>query len=327
MTEKQAGQKDELNLIELLNATWKGIIRLFKLLVEILLFLLIFGIWRIHWLLLIVILGAGTGYLLYHGTERYYSSEMIAQPNGFTSIDMANYINDIQDMCERRNMEAISNAFEISEEDAEQIRNIAAFFFIDVNHDGIGDHVDYKYKYKPEDTTQSIMLDRILIRAEVLDNTIFQEIRSGIIKYINNNPYLIKVNDIRKRELGDLIAQADREISKLDSLQNFEYYKGPEEGEGTRSGQIVVLNEKVTQLYYQDKVTLLTQKLSYQKALELATDPITIIKDFTVLQSEENPLSEYLIKYGLLFGFLGYFVLLFFHYRRKVIAFLSSKRS
>ena len=81
-------------------------------------------------------------------------------------------------------------------------------------------------------------------------------------------------------------------------------------GELRREGQIVFMNELQTQLYYRDKVTLLTRKLSHQKALALATEPITVIKDFTELQSEEDPIMGYVIKYSFRSGIFGYLLLL-----------------
>ena len=275
--------------------------------------------------MLFVILGIGSGYLIYKKTPRFYSSEMIAQPNGFTSIDMVQYINDVHMMCVRNNVDGITNAFQISEESAKLIKNIEAFYFIDVNGDGIGDNIDYNYKYDPEDTTKTVIKSRLLIRAEVLDNNIFIDVKEGLKRYIDNNPYLLTVNDLKKRELQALIEQSDYEISKLDSLQDFEYYKSPQDGELNRDGQIVFLNENLTQLYYRDKTSLLSRRLSYQRALELATDPITIIKDFTVLQAEENPLINYLIRYGIYSGILGYFLMLFLAYRKKIVDYLSTK--
>ena len=86
------------------------------------------------------------------------------------------------------------------------------------------------------------------------------------------------------------------------------------------------MNEKQTQLYYQDKVTLLTRKLINQKSLELATDAITIIKDFTELQAEENPKSEYMIKFGAFSALFGYIILMILHFRKRIFSYLVSKR-
>ncbi len=325
MTEKQRNQQNEIDLLDLFSSLWKGILRFFKIIIDTFLFLFVFGIRRIHWMVLSVIIGFGIGYLRYSQTPRYYSSEMIVQPNGFNSIEMGQYINDIHKMCEQNNIAGIVEALQISEHSAELIQGIEAFFFIDVNRDGLGDHVDYEGKYNPADTTETIIKSRLLIRAQVLNNTSFTEVKEGLIRYIDNNPYLIKVNDLRKRELEARIQQSEKEISKLDSLQDFEYYKSLEDSKLNRQGQIVFMNEKITQLYYRDKESLLSKRLGYQKALELATEPITIIKDFTSLQVEENPMTDYLIKFGFITCILGYILLLYLAHRIIIINYLSSK--
>jgi hypothetical protein len=325
MANSSTNPEREIDVLEFFSLLWRGIVNIFRFLAEAFLFVFLFGIRRIHWLIIFAALGAGIGFLVYKATPRYYSSEMIAQPNGFTSYDMAQYINDIHDMCEKDNFEGISEAFKIPIESAELIRDIEAFFFVDVNGDGIGDHIDYENKYDPEDTTKSIIMNRILIRAEVMENSVFQEVKEGLVHYVDNNEYLITVNKIRKKELEALIAQHEQEINKLDSLQDFEYYKDLEEGRLDREGQIVFMNEKLTQLYYRDKSSLLDKSLEYQKALELATDPLTIIKNFAALQVEENPLSRYIGFGGFFMGLLGYFYLLYYAYRRSILDYLSEK--
>ena len=323
--EQKEQPRNEIDLLELFRLMGRGIRNFFKWVIDAILFLFVFGIRRIHWLVLIVIAGAGIGYLIYLTTERYYSSEMIIQPNGFTSIDMAYYINDIHDFCVNKNIEAIQIAFQITEESSINIKDINAFYFIDVNDDGIGDYVDYKSKYNPEDTNRVIVFNRLLIRSEVFKNDAFAEVKNGLLNYINNNPYLVKVNELRKQELRELIEQADDEIMKLDSLQNFEYYTSPADRRtAARDGQLVFMNEKETQLYYQDKVALLSRKMQYQKSLELATTPITIIKDFSALDIEDNPPGNYIINGCFYTGLAGYLLFIFLVYRKKIIGYLSS---
>lgn len=325
MTEVKSPSNNEIDLIELSARIGRGIRKFFMSLIDIMLFLFVFGIRKSVWLIIIVIAGATVGYFAFKSSERVYSSEMIAQPNGFTSIDMVQYINDIHEMCEKRNYLGIANAFEISEDDANKILNIEAYNFIDVNNDGIGDHVDYKYQFNALDTTKSIILSRILIRAEVLDNMAFTEVKEGLIRYIEKNPYLLTVNAHRKEELKALIWQTEKEINTLDSLQGYEYYRSLEGRNSRSDGQIVVMNEKVTQLYYRDKVSLLNSKLEYEKALKLASDPITVIKNFSALQIEDNPASSYIIKYGVYSGILGYIFLIVMLFWRRIQSFLVTK--
>lgn len=324
MKDTKNSANDEVDILELSSKVWRGIRKFIGSILGLFIFCSVFAIKRVHWLILFTLLGVGTGFLMFKNTDRIYSSEMIVQPNGFTSVDMAQYINDIHEMCQNRNIDAISNAFNISHEKAVDIINIEAFNYIDVNNDGIGDYVDFKQKFDPYDSTTVIVMNRLLIKADVLDNQSFDKVREGLIQYINKNSYLLTVNDLRKRELRIVIDQTDTEISKLDSLQNIEYYLSTNESNKNKEGQIVILNEKQTQLYYVDKVSLLNHKIRYQRDLELATDPITIIKDFAELQFEENPVSNYLIVHMVVWCILGYLLLLFLNFKEKVLTFIAT---
>lgn len=316
--------QSEIDIIKLFRTIFKGIGNFFLALFNFFLFLFVFGIRRFHWVLVGVIVGGLAGYILYVNTERFYVSEMVAQPNGFTSLDMIDYINDIHVMCKTRNTTGLTNSLGIDLETAEQIKNIDAYHYIDVNKDGYGDVVDYKRNYNPLNTNKQIIMSRVLIRAEVFDPIAFDRIETGILKYIDNNNYLITVNSLRKEELRSLIKQADQEIVKLDSLQNYEYYmKADERRDPSREGQLVFMNEKPTQLYYQDKVSLLLRKLDYQKSLELATNPITIIKEFPQLDIEENPVSKYLIIAAFFGGFTGYLLLILLYFRKRILDYIS----
>jgi hypothetical protein len=325
MNKENSTQNNEIDLYKLFQSFWHFLVRVFQTILNIILFLFVFGLRRILWLIILGMLAGAIGLLVYSSTDRYYTSEMIVQPNGFTSMDMAQYINDIHVMCIKGDVRGIAKSFDISEESAGQIRNIQAFHFIDVNGDGIGDHVDYKLKFDPVDTTRSIIMNRILIKAEVFDITTFEEVTAGLKYYIDKNPYLITVNQIRKNELNRLIVQAEEEIETLDSLQDFEYYSRMEDEDLSREGQILFLNEKQTQLYYRDKVSLMNQILRHQKQLELSTDPITIIKDFSELQIEENPLIRYILYFGFFGGLTGYFLLLLIYHRKPIYKYLSAK--
>ncbi len=50
-------------------------------------------------------------------------------------------------------------------------------------------------------------------------------LKKDLFNYIRKNPYIQKLNQIRKEELKELIGQTKHEISKLDSLQDEEYFR------------------------------------------------------------------------------------------------------
>ena len=312
----------EIDLLDLFQKIGNGIKNLFLGLFKGILFLIVFGIKRIHFLILFAIIGGLIGLVLYNSTKRYYSSYMIAQANGINSADMINYINDLHELCEKSNPQALAFDLQMPDSTARKIKDIQAFYIIDVNKDDIGDYVDFKNSFNLKDTTQQRLIDRLHVTVEVYQNTVFEKVKNGLFRYMRKNPYIIKLNEIRRHELQELIAQTDYEITKLDSLQNTDYFK---KGGGipVQRSEMVFLAEKEPTMYYRDKLSLMNRKQEYQKELELATDAFTVIKDFTSLAVAENPRNKYIIKYVLILTFLGYIFLLLISKRKEILSFIN----
>jgi hypothetical protein len=271
-----------------------------------------------------VILGAALGLLRYSQTQRYYSSNLIAQPNGISAIEMVEYINDLTKFTKNKNAIALANSLELTDSTASKIKSIEAFYYIDINRDGKGDYVDLDNSYNPKDTNQVVANNRIYLLVEVFDNHAFSDVKNGLLKYINKNPYLVQMNSIRKQQLSELIESTEREISKLDSLQNVDYFTNNNRLNASNDSRLMFLSEKDKQLYYRDKMTLMRQKQSYNRELETATEPITVIKDFTQLSMEENPKGDYIVKYGFWFVLIGYLILLVLSQRSYITELLST---
>ncbi len=313
----------EIDLIELFQLIGQGIKKSLVGIFKGILFLIVFGIRRTHFILLFAVTGGLMGLLLFSQTQRFYSSDLIAQPNGISSIDMVDYINDLTSLCKKRNKEALSFSLSLPDSIVDKIKNIEAFHYIDVNDDNIGDFIDFANTFDAKDTTKKIISDRIYLQVDVFDNQVFDAVRSGIFYYISSNPYLLKLNELRKKELNELIIQTKKEIIKIDSLQNVEYFSTNNELAASNESRLMFLSEKDKRMYYHDKFRLVKDKQRYEKELELATAPITIIKDFTHLAVEENPKSGYIIKFGLWFGILGYTILLASKYHKKLTLLLK----
>ena len=307
----------EIDLLELFNLICRKIKKNLVNLLRVILFLIFFGIKRVHFIILFMLGGMAIGLFFYSQTHRFYSSDLIAQPNGISSIDMVDYIDDLSLLCKKGNKQAMSLSLSLPDSVIDKIKNIEAFHYIDVNNDNIGDFIDFANSFDAKDTTKKIISNRIYLKVDVFDNQIFDAVRTGIFYYISSNPYLLKLNELRKKELNELIIQTKKEIIKIDSLQNVEYFNTNNELTTSNESQLMFLSEKDKRMYYHDKLRLLKDKQGYEKELELSTAPITVIKDFTHLAVEENPRSGYINKYGFYFGILGYILLLLFNNRNK----------
>jgi hypothetical protein len=322
MSEKNQEVK-EIDLLELFSLIGKGIKNAFLGLIKAILFVIVFGVKRAHYLLLFAAIGGGIGWIVYSGSQRFYSSELIAQPNGINVSDMVNYINDLNKFCEKNNKPALSYALNLPDTVGKKIKNIEAYFYIDLNGDDQGDIIDFNHSFNAKDSTQKIDDKRFYLKVEVFDNQLFNNVRDGIFYYISANPYLIKLNELRKKELNELISQTEKEILKLDSLQNVDYFKSNSKLSSTNDNRLMFLSEKDKPMYYIDKISLINQKQRYSKELDLATTPITVIKDFTQLSKEENPIGKYIILFGFWFGVGGYLLILIMAYLNKIKEFIK----
>ncbi len=322
MASKTSNQPaSEIDLLELFQKIGNGIKNLFLGLIKGILFLIVFGVKKLHFLVLFAIAGGIIGLVLYNSTRRYYSSYMIAQANGITSADMINYINDLHELCIKSNTQALAFDLQMPDSTARKIKDIQAFFIIDANKDDIGDFVDFKNNFNLKDTTQQRLPDRLHLTVEVYENTVFEKVKNGLFRYMSKNPYIIKLNEIRKQELRELIAQSEYEITKLDSLQNTDYFNKGQDIP-IQGSQMIFLAEKEPTMYYRDKLSLMNHKQEYQKELELATDAFTVIKDFTSLAVAENPRGKYIIRYGVISVLLGYCLLLILFNKSGIKIFL-----
>lgn len=311
-TEKR---NDEIDLIEVFQKLANGAIKLFNSLLNILYQVLLFFVRRAILIGIITIIGIGIGITKYKTTPSYYSSTLEAYSNAMTSIDMINYINNITGLFEEGNLTAITEKLGIDLETAESINKIKAYKAIDFNKDGIPDEIDFDEKYHSSDSI--ILRSRFVIKVEVLDQKHFPIIQESILKFIDQNQYIKERNVVRKKQLNNLVSKLDNEIASLDSLKKYEYFKKDEEP-STKAGQILVMNEKTTQLYHPQIIALYKERQGLEETLELRMEPITIIQDFSTLSVVENDLMSYLKFWGITGIVLGIFIAIFIETRKLI---------
>jgi len=301
-------RNDEIDLIEVFQKMGNALKNLFMGIINFLYQILLFLIRRTILIGIIIILFVAFGVFKYKTSPTFYSSTLEAYSNAMSSIDMINYVNNINELFVEDDINALESKLGIDSVNLEKIKKVKAYKVIDKNKDGITDLVDYDEKYETSDSM--ISRSRFVIKVEVFDQTVFPVIQQSILDYIGRNVYISELNSIRKRQLKALINKLDGEISMLDSLKKFEYFKDQDQLT-PQSGQILVMNEKETQLYHGQIISLYRERLDLEERLEIRTDPITIIQDFSALAVTENTLFTYLKKYGILgivFGILIAFI-------------------
>ena len=293
-TEKK---NDEIDLIEVFLKIGVGIKSLFNWFINLFYSILLFFIRKAILTSIVIIIFLSFGYYKYKTSPRYYSSSIEAYSNAISSIDMINYVNNIYELFRTNNIGELQSKLSIEQKELEKIKNVKAYKVIDLNKDGVTDEIDYFERYSTADTLVSE--NRFVVKVEVFDPAIFPIIQASILSYIDKNKYINELNTVRKKQLNELIVKLDEEISALDSLKKTEYFKINEKLE-PQSGQLLVMNEKKTQLYHDQIIQLYKQKQELEQNLELRTDPITIIQGFSALSTVENDLISYIKLFGIL---------------------------
>ncbi len=323
MTNNQNESK-EIDLLELFRLIGKSIKNAFLGLIKAIILLFVFGIKNAHWLLISLIIGMLAGYMFFSTTSRYYSSDMIVSPNGIEATDIIQYINDLGNFAKKNNVEAIAKAMNQEDSIATKLKMIKAYPYLDVNKDGNGDFLDLNDTYNPMDTNIVIANDRVYIQVEVYDNKSFKSIKQGLFNYFSKNEYFERLYHFYIDNLKELILFNKNEIAKLDSLQNVDYFQNnSREFSRSTNSQLMFLSEKEKQMYYKDKADLVRKNQDLKKELQLAYAPLTVIKGFAELTTEENTKSGYLIKFGFWFGLVGFILLLILKQRNQIKKFIS----
>ncbi len=314
-TQKQT--TDEIDLLELFNRMGQSVKRGFTWFLNLILNFLLLLVRKSLWILTFSIIGLIIAYLLYQNTKRYYSSEMIAISNSTSNTILVSSVNLLNDIFIQKNYSIAANYLDIDLSRVKDIKSINAFYAIDINRDGLPDYFDYKQKYNPKDTTIKRLDNYFVVRLEVYDENVFDQVRNGIKNYIYKNKFIIDNNNERIRQNKILIEKIEGEINRLDSLQKVEYFEIPKMQKANAS-QMVVLNEKERKLYHDQKLSLERERLILERDLNINNEPITIVQDFTPLSKAENPYSKYAI-IGIYFALIGFITSLIWQYKKRLI--------
>lgn len=319
-TEKR---NDEIDLIEVFQKIGNAIVKLFNSFLFLLYRILLFFIRRAILIGVILILCLTFGVFKYKTSPSYYSSTLEAYSNAMSSIDMINYVNNLHELFLEDNTIGLQNKLGISEDKLEEIKDVKAYKVVDFDMDGIPDLIDFEEDYETSDSI--ISRNRFAVKVEVFNQESFPIIQESILSFIDQNKYIKERNTIRKRQLNELITKLDFEISSLDSLKKKEYFTKEEEAK-TQTGQILVMNEIETQLYHPQIIALYKEKQRLEETLELRTEPITIIQDFSTLSVTENNLMFYIKFWGPVGLFLGILIATLIETRKIITKAISDSK-
>jgi len=318
-------RNDEIDLLDLSRKLGNVIKKFFSGIGKLIALLFSFLIRQSVLIISLIIIALIIGFIQYKSTPTHYISSFEAHSNALPSLEIISYINNIHEDFEEKNYQQLETKLELDSTFLEKIKDIQAYKVIDLNEDGVTDIIDYENNYLSSDSTVS--RNRFVVQVKTYNDngSIYDTLKDRIIAYVNKNEYIKENMAIRNQQRRELISKLDEEISYLDSLRKTEYFS-KEDKLKTQKGQILIMNEKETQLYHQNILDLYRSQQNYEEELELRSEPITIIQDLTSA-SVENDLSSYLKKYGFMGLLLGLFAGLIIENFKSIKTLVQSARN
>ena len=233
------------------------------------------------WIGLSLAIGIGVSYFMKHNSERQYTSEIIFRSNTIPNADMITHINKLHTFCQEKNMSALAQALNVSEEQVRHIGDIQAFWVIDLGNDGVPDFVDYRNRHNVSDTVNVRMRDRFVVRVKTTIPTQLGAIRDGIMHFVESNTFFQQQNKLRLTQTESILARIESDISRLDSLQQVKYFEESRMMMPRDGGQMIFMQEQKTQLLHEDILGLYRQRNHHETVITIHPGLITMLSDFT----------------------------------------------
>ncbi len=340
---------NEIDLIQLFNSIGISIKKLFIIIQKLLLSALYFILRNFIVLIAIISIGIAINYFTNFLNSKpkipkkiqksVFNSHMIVKTNIIPNQIIINYINKLGELTKKENKSILTEELNIDSITASKITNIAAFWFIDKNKDGIADYIDFNnVSLKSTNDTVSGRIENYFdIELKYTETIDVLMISKKLIDYINKNPYFTKANELRKKYLSESYHTIELELIKIDKIQE-NYSK--KNYLITESGKLINLSSK--QIYDTEEIklqqnlifSLEDKKQSVLKQLELYPDIVTIIENFTpskvpiLIKSTNNkPINKSAhSKYSYIFILLGIIGILIFENRKKIAELIKESK-
>ncbi len=309
---------DEIDLLDLFRRMGKSLTKGMNSLGRAFLISTVFLLRKCLWLTLSLLIGIGISLLVSSRSLKIYSSELTLRSNATPSGDMITFINRLHIFSRGVNKTNLAEALSLSPVEVWKIKDIQAFWAIDMLSDGIPDQVDYKNDFKSNDTIDKRMQDRFIVRARVSDPQEFSLIRDKIIEYIKQDPLFQQKNQVRLAQNKELQLRLTYDIKQLDSLQKVKYFEETRSKMRSSGGQIVFLQEQNTQLIYSDIYTLYTKKQAIDLDMDLYKDVVTLLSDFTIVTIPINDTLSYVKDIVPIFLISSLIILILLENRKKL---------
>ncbi len=294
---------------------------------DVFLFAFVFLIRKSLWLVGFIILGCVLAFFMHKTMKPYYNSNMQLRAN---VMDNAFFVNMINDLSGARDLDALTQKLNLPDTSmAKDILSITACFGVDLNKDGIVDMVDITNKYIRGDSAKAsqVVPGYFYINASVYSDKVLPYIKKGIMNIIENNVYVKRYNDDRFVRVNEAVATLTTQINLLDSLQKVDYFdRERRQSIKAGAGPLMVLSEKDQKLYHADILTLTEQRRALESSLILDPNPVTLVKDFSEMQSPVKSFVSYAKPIVSTVLLAGLAFLIIWDNRKKIFQLINEKR-
>jgi len=302
---RKTEKNDEIDLLDLFRRIGRELQKLGKALKNGFLLSTVFLIRNSIPLGISIIAGVALSYSIKLSSASFYTSDLVFKNNLVridekslrdvtgTTAELISKINKLHLFCAEGNTLALSNAISMKPEFSKNIEDINAYWIIDQNNDGVSDYVDYKANHNVYDTVNVRMQNSIDIRVKINSSIDLNQVRDGILKFIESDSLFQRRNNLRLRQNSELLKRYNSDIIQLDSLQKVKYFEETRNMRPANGGQIIFMQEQNTQLVYNDIYNIFTMKQQLENETDLYTSIITILSDFSTPTRRENGVMYY----------------------------------
>jgi hypothetical protein len=208
-----------------------------------------------------------------------------------TTAELITKINKLGGLC--GDSHALAQALAVKSESVSNISNIGAFWIIDRNKDGIPDNVDYLGNHNVYDTINIRMQGIFDVRVNFTSKLDLEKVRDGILKFIESDSLNQQRNRLKLKQNQDMLARLNFDIKQLDSLQKVKYFEETRKIVPGKEGQIVFMQQPITQLVYGDIYSLYSKKQTIETEVDLYKNIVTVLNDFSLPVLKNNGTRYY----------------------------------
>ncbi|MCQ2207780.1 MAG: hypothetical protein MJZ02_06155 [Paludibacteraceae bacterium] len=275
-------------------------------------------------LFLIALIAAGAlSYYMTSGNRRVYKGDLALKVNAGTSYMIADLMEELNEFVKYHDTKALSEALNISEDEASNLCHIKSYYYIAINKDSTRAIIDYARRYELEDTLNTRVKDKLVVSVGLKDRDQFAKMQSTITSYINSNAYLKDLHELHVANLKQKEQVINCDLNRLDSLQSYQFFKNKKQD--LYLTNMTELRTGKQDLFYNDKLCLLDKRQSLEDELAGNNGIITVMSPFhPTAVSSESFIKKFLV-YGCAFYILFLICTAVFKNRKKILDYLKEE--